>query len=78
VASFAPPGPGLLVVCSDGLWNYASDTDELARLVRAHPPGAPLIGLARALVDFAIASGGHDNVTVTVTDVTPPVEGNRT
>ena len=48
IVSFAPTDPGRLVVCSDGLWNYEPDTEDFARLVRSHAPGAPLIGVARA------------------------------
>jgi serine/threonine protein phosphatase PrpC len=36
--------------------------------------GTPLT-IARALVDHALAAGGHDNITVAVIDVTPTVEG---
>ncbi len=58
--------PGWLVVCSDGLWNYCSEAQALAELVRATAAGAagePL-ATASALVDWANAQGGHDNITV--------------
>jgi serine/threonine protein phosphatase PrpC len=60
------PGPGLLVLCSDGLWNYADHPDALARVVRALAPDAPADHVARALVGYAIARGGSDNVSVAV------------
>jgi serine/threonine protein phosphatase PrpC len=56
-------GPGWLLVCSDGLWNYASTPEELAEQVRAADAREPL-ALASSLVGFATACGGHDNITV--------------
>lgn len=57
--------PGWLVVCSDGLWNYASAPDELAGQLAAAASGTsdPVI-LAQRLVDWANSRGGHDNITV--------------
>lgn len=60
------PGPGLLVLCSDGLWTYADRPDDLARVVRSLAPDAPADEVARALVGYAIARGGSDNVSVAV------------
>lgn len=62
---FRPGGDGWLVVCSDGLWNYASEPAELASQVTAATAKdrSPL-GVARRLVQWANASGGQDNVTV--------------
>ncbi|MFB8115683.1 protein phosphatase 2C domain-containing protein [Streptomyces sp. NPDC055962] len=62
-ASFKPDRPGLVVVCTDGLWNYAEAAAEMAAAV---PPDAyerPLHG-AQVLVGHALDGGGHDNVTV--------------
>lgn len=59
--------PGMVVVCSDGLWNYASGPDELAALPAVAEP-TPL-ARADALVAFANESGGHDNITVVVADL---------
>jgi serine/threonine protein phosphatase PrpC len=59
-------GPGWLLVCSDGLWNYCSEAAPLADLVRqtaAAQDGEPL-ATASALVDWANAQGGMDNITV--------------
>ncbi|TWD79346.1 serine/threonine protein phosphatase PrpC [Kribbella amoyensis] len=59
-------GPGWLLVCSDGLWNYCSEAAPLAGLVRqtaAAANGEPL-ATASALVDWANAQGGQDNITV--------------
>ncbi len=68
-------GPGWLLVCSDGLWNYASQLDELANVVRdLHSAGSgdPL-PLAAALVDWANAAGGHDNITAALARCQPSV-----
>jgi serine/threonine protein phosphatase PrpC len=64
-ASFKPDRPGVVLVCTDGLWNYAESADEMARLVPAEAHTAPLAS-ARHLVQHALDSGGHDNVTVAV------------
>jgi serine/threonine protein phosphatase PrpC len=66
---FHPDGPGVLLVCSDGLWNYLTDPQRLADTVRAHTEAAssdpsPMLTLARTLTQFAVDSGGADNITV--------------
>jgi serine/threonine protein phosphatase PrpC len=63
VASFEPPGPGVLLLCSDGLWNYQPEAAKLAELALPRALTDPL-GAAQALVKFAIDAGGMDNVTV--------------
>ncbi|MGY9075048.1 MAG: PP2C family serine/threonine-protein phosphatase [Acidimicrobiales bacterium] len=57
--------PGHLVLCSDGLWNYAADEASLAALIDEGRELSP-IDLARSLVEFANDSGGHDNITVAI------------
>jgi len=65
VTVVALPGPGLVVLASDGLWNYAPTPAAMAGLIG--PVGAEsAIGLARRLAGFANASGGADNITVAV------------
>jgi serine/threonine protein phosphatase PrpC len=56
-------GPGRLLLCSDGLWNYASAASAIAA---AAPVDASAIEAARHLTDFARQAGGHDNITVVV------------
>jgi serine/threonine protein phosphatase PrpC len=63
VTTFEPPGPGVLLLCSDGLWNYQPDAGKLAELALPQALSDPL-GAAGALVAFAIEAGGMDNVTV--------------
>lgn len=68
VTWFTLTEPGYLLVCSDGLWNYASPAHRVrAALQQARgtlPPEAGVADLAGALVDWANAMGGADNVTV--------------
>ncbi len=61
-------GAGWLLACSDGLWNYCSPAGDLAALVRrtAAAAGEEPLATASALVDWANAQGGHDNITVTL------------
>jgi serine/threonine protein phosphatase PrpC len=66
-------GPGRLILCSDGLWNYAAAPEELAAAAAAgDEAGGEPLALARRLVDFANEHGGHDNITVIVVDVKGP------
>jgi serine/threonine protein phosphatase PrpC len=55
----------VLVVCTDGLWNYAESAAELASVVPADARTNPL-RCAQVLVGVALDGGGHDNVTVAV------------
>jgi serine/threonine protein phosphatase PrpC len=71
LVSLRPDRPGRLVLCTDGLWNYAPGADELARLVEALPDGAAPAAVARALADTANDRGGHDNITVVIVDIDP-------
>jgi len=61
-------GPGWVVACSDGLWNYASEPEALAAQVAAAGTAEPL-ELALALTAFANAQGGRDNITAAVARV---------
>lgn len=76
VAYTLAEGPGWLLVCSDGLWNYASDPDQMAALVH-HYTGAEVaepLALARELVAWANEQGGHDNITAALARIDrPPV-----
>ncbi|WP_225657177.1 PP2C family protein-serine/threonine phosphatase, partial [Streptomyces pseudogriseolus] len=62
-AAFKPDRPGVVVVCTDGLWNYAESADEMAEAVPVDASARPLHA-ARVLVGHALDGGGHDNVTV--------------
>ena len=69
VVTFNVTEPGLLVVCTDGLWNYFDDPVRLAGLI-PEGQGSPL-ELARVFTDAALRAGGHDNVTVAVVPLGP-------
>jgi serine/threonine protein phosphatase PrpC len=56
--------PGWLLLCSDGLWNYVPQTEQLADLVRSAPAGSEALAICRRLVNHALAKGGRDNITV--------------
>jgi len=65
------PGPGVLLLCTDGLWNYFRNPAQLGDLVfEAGTP--PVAGAtAKRLTDAALESGGRDNITVAVCIVPP-------
>ncbi len=69
VITIEPEGPGVVVVCTDGLWNYLDTVDEIAAALPARALEAPL-DAARRLVDIALRSGGRDNITVAVVPFT--------
>jgi serine/threonine protein phosphatase PrpC len=73
-ASFKPDRPGVLVVCTDGLWNYAEAAEEMAEVVPLDAAERPLHS-AQVLVGHALDGGGHDNVTVAVVPFPAPPQG---
>jgi PPM family protein phosphatase len=60
VSTMTTPDRGVLLLCSDGLHNYLSEAADVAPFCNGTDPTAA----ARALVDHALRSGGHDNITV--------------
>ncbi|MGW3072943.1 MULTISPECIES: protein phosphatase 2C domain-containing protein [unclassified Kitasatospora] len=68
---FTPHVPGVVLICTDGLWNYAEAATDLAYYVRPDARTEPL-ATAQTLVKFAVAAGGHDNITVAVLPIDPP------
>ncbi len=61
IATLRPDGPGLLLLCSDGLWNYLPKPAELADTVYRTRGALPLV--AAQTVSRALELGGHDNIT---------------
>ncbi len=55
---------GWLLLCSDGLWNYAPQTEQVAELVRRVPAGSDALAICRLLINYALSKGGRDNITV--------------
>ena len=70
VAQFAPPERGVVLVCSDGLWNYRPEATDLAELALPDALTDPL-GAASGLVKFAVDMGGQDNITVVLVPFSP-------
>jgi serine/threonine protein phosphatase PrpC len=72
VVTFVPPGPGMVLACTDGLSRYLDgghiDPTDLS--------GAPA-EWARVLVDRVLDAGGHDNITVAVLAFPPRSGGGR-
>ncbi|WLW54927.1 PP2C family serine/threonine-protein phosphatase [Streptomyces sp. YU58] len=73
-ASFKPDRAGVVVVCTDGLWNYAEAAEEMAQVVPLDAAARPLHS-ARVLVGHALDGGGHDNVTVALLPFPAPPQG---
>jgi PPM family protein phosphatase len=72
VITVKPGGPGHVLLCSDGLWNYVPDAQALAELM----PAAGGMTAAAELTEVALKLGGHDNIT-TVLVPFPPTEGDQ-
>ncbi|WP_245658680.1 PP2C family serine/threonine-protein phosphatase [Microtetraspora malaysiensis] len=62
IRTFTPDGPGVVLLCSDGLWNYHPEPAALAAVALNATPRAA----AQRLVQLALEAGGHDNITVLV------------
>lgn len=72
LTAIRPDGPGLVLVCTDGLWNYLPEPAHLTAALAPFAQAQPLAA-ARALVRAALLAGGRDNVTA----VLLPVSGQR-
>ncbi len=64
VETFTPDGPGVILVCSDGLWNYYPEAADLSAAAPA--AAADPLKTARSLTRLALDAGGRDNITVVV------------
>ena len=76
-AATVPAEPGWLLVCSDGLWNYCSDAHDMSDLVRRFATSGDPHTTAAALVRWANAQGGRDNITAALARVSPTVTEQR-
>jgi PPM family protein phosphatase len=65
IVKFTIPGSGYLLLCTDGLWNYAPEAEQLAKLI-LEKSDTDTISLSYRLVEYAISKGGHDNITVAI------------
>lgn len=61
-------GDGWLLVCSDGLWNYASAPEEIGTVLAAALAASPndLVDVCEHMVAWANAQGGKDNISVAI------------
>ncbi|MGZ8814638.1 MAG: PP2C family protein-serine/threonine phosphatase [Mycobacterium sp.] len=69
VSTMTTADRGVLVLCSDGLHNYVPEAADIARFCHGISPD----GAARALVDYALRAGGHDNITVIMIPIGVPM-----
>jgi serine/threonine protein phosphatase PrpC len=66
-------GPGWLLVCSDGLWNYVSEASDLQALIAdLSDADADPLALSSALVGWANDQGGKDNISVALARIEAP------
>jgi serine/threonine protein phosphatase PrpC len=80
IITIKPDGPGVVVICTDGLWTYLDTVEKFAAAIPAHALQNPLTA-ARQLVEIALRAGGRDNVTVAVvpfTSALPMLQSSRT
>jgi serine/threonine protein phosphatase PrpC len=71
VERYSPTGAGVLLVCSDGLWNYLPEAADLAELALPKALTDPL-GAAIDMVQFALDAGGADNITTVLVPYPAP------
>jgi serine/threonine protein phosphatase PrpC len=69
IETLTVPRPSTLLLCSDGLWNYAPTTPALAARIAEQGVPSSNLALARALTNFARDAGGQDNITVAIADL---------
>ena len=63
LTTFAIPRSGYLLLCTDGLWNYAPDPAYLYHTIQQSPASDPL-SIVRHAIGYANQQGGQDNITV--------------
>jgi serine/threonine protein phosphatase PrpC len=64
VACLSPTAPGVLLLCTDGLWNYEPEASDLAALALPVATKEGPRAAATALTAHALDAGGRDNITV--------------
>jgi len=62
--TLSPSAPGVLLLCTDGLWNYEPDAPDLAALALPVATRDGPRAAAHALTAHALDAGGRDNITV--------------
>jgi serine/threonine protein phosphatase PrpC len=69
--TLAPDEAGVLLLCTDGLWNYEPDAAELAALALPVLAREGPLAAAGVHTTFALDAGGRDNITVVCIPVAP-------
>ena len=82
IVEHEPASGAIVLLCSDGLWNYASSLGHLRRilddiiedaLLITHGAAVSMREVAEALCSFALNSGGHDNIAIALFRMGPPI-----
>lgn len=68
ITTFPIPGAGYLLLCTDGLWNYAPDPAYLHHLIQ-QAPNSDSLSISQHLIRYANQQGGQDNITVSILDL---------
>ncbi len=66
VTTLEPDGCGWLLLCTDGLWNYASSPEAMFEVFSTVDATDHPAAIAEALVEWAKIQGGRDNITAAV------------
>jgi serine/threonine protein phosphatase PrpC len=56
----------LLLLCTDGLWNYFQDENALLKAITAFGMNSEAVSICEHLTGLANAAGGHDNITAAI------------
>jgi PPM family protein phosphatase len=56
----------MLLLCSDGLWNYFQGENALLKAITAFGINSDAVYICEHLVNLANFAGGHDNITVSL------------
>lgn len=75
--TFEPGGPGLVLLCSDGLWNYLPEPAALVEALPGPLAEVDLMTAADELTRVALELGGHDNITTVLVPFPPKPERTR-
>jgi serine/threonine protein phosphatase PrpC len=59
-------GDDMLLLCSDGLWNYFQGENSLLSTIKAFGVNSDASAICEYLVGLANAAGGRDNITVAI------------
>ncbi len=75
--TITPGGPGMVLLCSDGLWNYLPEPAALTEALPGSPAGVDLLPAASELTRIALDLGGHDNITTVLVPFPPKPDTTR-